>query len=669
MFKLLTPLTYWLLTAVWACVLYFCITRLRHRKIQSAFFATALLILMVDAIRTLFESTYFGTWRTAQAGLLPIWITHLLSRPEMVFIPKIVNLAAGTWIAFVLFKKWLPLEEVEHLRIEQYIKELESKTEEQRQTELALRQSEEQFRNIVESSPMGIHLYTLHSNGDMIFTGANSAADSFMGIDHAPLIGKRIEEAFPTLEFSEIPNQYKDACAFGRPWQTEDIRYRNGRIESAFQVTAFRTMPGQIAVQFLDITERKQIEESLTLTQFTVDNAAVSIFWITPNGSFTYVNNAACEMFGYPRDRLLTMSVPDLTPDSSIRTMVWEKLKAIHHMTFEITGLKQDGTTFPMEVTSHYIRFEEQEFEFAFILDRSKRKQAERTIAELNQNLEKLIIERTRDLEHKAAELETANIRLTEVDRLKSALLSTVSHELKTPLTSIIGYTKLTHRDFSRDFLPLTTGNTSLAKRSTRLSENLSVISDEASRLLRLIDNFLILSKIKAGTAFNQRQPLDMHAIIQRAIGLSQSYFTAYPDVSLEVNIPAELPQIMGDPDSLTQVLLNLLDNGAKFSTKGAVRLTADTTIADTIRIMVSDEGPGIPEEEHDKIFETFHQIFEDNDCHIKPPGAGLGLSICKQIVNAINGDIWVECPNSGGCTFIVKLPVATPEEIEAFQS
>lgn len=114
----------------------------------------------------------------------------------------------------------------------------------------------------------------------------------------------------------------------------------------------------------------------------------------------------------------------------------------------------------------------------------------------------------------------------------------------------------------------------------------------------------------------------------------------------------------MGNPDSMTQVLLNLLDNGAKFSGNGTVRLTADTTSTNKLRITISDDGPGIPEQERDKIFEPFHQVY-DEEYHIsKPTGAGLGLSICKHIIDDLNGSINVNCPDSGGCSFIIELPV-----------
>jgi len=651
MFNYLSPLTYWILIIIWSTILLFCIKRLVHRKIESAFFTTVLVILTIDAIRTLFESLYFGVWYTSVAGILPKSTFEFLIRPELVIIPKLVNLVAAVWIALLFMKKWLPQEEDEQFRTSQHLKELEDRTQEQAVIEESLRKSEERFRNIIEASPMGIHLYELTPGGELILTGANPAANDILGIDHNLLLGKRIEEAFPSLEFSDIPNRYKEICANGKPWQTEDLHYKDGAISGAFQVYAFQTLPGHMAAKFIDITERKQTEEALSMTQFTMDNAAVSIFWIKPNGSFTYINTAACDLLGYNRSELMNMEVMDLTPDISIRETVLERIKADKHMTFEIDIQKKDGTVIPVEVTSHYIRFGENEFEFAFVIDLTKHKEVEAALAAMNKNLEELVAERT-------SKLEEMNIQLTEVDRLKSALLSTVTHELKTPLTSIIGYTKLTNRDFVRDFLPLASGNRSLTRRGDRVSENLSVIGQEATRLLALIDNFLALSRIKAGNDTGQKQLLNMEETIGHVARLSQSYFASQPDISLTMNIEKDLPSILANPDTMPQAILNLLDNAAKFADQGEVSLNARVSDNGNLRISVSDNGPGIPECERVRIFEAFHQICADNDCNIKPSGTGMGLPITKQIVENHGGTIWLECPDSGGCTFIVELPI-----------
>lgn len=658
MFNYLTPLTYWILIIIWSAILLFCVKRVRRQKFESAFFATVLVILSIDAGRTLFENLYFGAWYTSVVGILPKWVFEILVRPELVFIPKIVNLVAAIWIALLLSQKWLPQEEDERLKIEKHIKELEDRTEEQRLIDSALRESEERFRNIVEASPMGIHLYELQPSGELIFIGANPAADAILGISHGPLAGKRIEEAFPALEFTNIPDQYKDICTFGRPWQTEDLRYKDGVITGVFQVYAFQTSPGCMATQFMDITERKRTEETLSMTQFTVDNAAISVFWIKPGGTFFYVNKAASEMLGYERAELMSMRIADLTPDISIREAVLEKIKIRGHMTFELQALKKDGTLIPVEITSHYIRFGEQEFEFAFVVDLTKRKQTELALADLNKNLEKLIAERTLDLENKAAELEEANIRLTEMDRLKSTLITSVTHEFKTPLTSIIGYAKLAGKDFGKHFQPLISDDEELSNKGERMRDNLSVIGMEGSRLLGLIDNFLALSRIQAKPGAWQKHSVNIRETIERAAGLSQPHFAAHPNLSLQVDMEPELPSVEADPDNIVQVILNLLDNAVKFANSGIVSLHACVADNGDLRISVSDNGPGIPAEDRDKIFEAFHQVCSDAECHNKPSGVGMGLAICKQIVENYGGKIWLECPESGGSEFIVELPV-----------
>lgn len=658
MFNYLTPIIYWMLIILWSAILWFCIKRLRHKKIASALFATILVILTIDALRTLFESVYFGAWYSSIAGILPSSVYRFLMRPELVFIPKLVNLAAAILIVLLLRSKWLPQEEEEQSRTDKHLREKEEQSEKQRQTETALHESEEQFRNIVEATPMGIHQYELGPDGELVFTGANPAADTILGIDHNELAGKSILEAFPALEFTEIPDRYKEICTTGRPWQTEDIHYKDGHIAGAFQVHAFQTLPGRMAAQFLDITERKRTDEKLHMTQFAVDNAAISIFWLTFDGTITYVNNAACEMLGYRRDELLSMNVAELTPDSSVRPMVLKKIKADRHMTFDIKISTRTGDIISAEITSHYIHFGDQEFEFSFVVDQTQRKQAEKALEDLNRNLEMLTIERTRDLQNKAVELEEANMRLNDVDRLKSALLSSVTHELKTPLTSIIGYTKLTERDFSRDIIPLLSGNTSLARRGRRIEENLSVIGQESTKLLGLIDNFLALSKIRSGAGTGSMQPLDVAEIIKRATGLSLSYFSSQPNISLEVDMAEGLPTVQADPNNLVQVIVNLLDNAAKFAGQGVVQLRSGLTGKGMVYISVSDDGPGIPESDRDKVFEPFHQVCQDEDCTIKPQGAGTGLSICKHIVEHYGGTIRLECPDSGGSIFIVELPV-----------
>lgn len=129
-------------------------------------------------------------------------------------------------------------------------------TERKKATE-DLKVSEQKFRSIIESSPMGIHLYELRDD-DLIFIGANPSADRILGVDNSRFIGMKIEEAFPPLKDTEVPKRYREAAEYGRLWQTQQIDYKDNKIKGAFEVYAFRTSPGKIAVMFLDVTGRKK---------------------------------------------------------------------------------------------------------------------------------------------------------------------------------------------------------------------------------------------------------------------------------------------------------------------------------------------------------------------------------------------------------------------------
>ena len=137
---------------------------------------------------------------------------------------------------------------------------LRAEVEERRGIEARLRESESRVRSIVESSPMGIHLYRLEGPDRLVLTGSNPAGDRILGTSVGPLVGRTIEEAFPGLAGTEVPDRYRRLCAEGGSWGTE-IAYRDDRFRGAYEVHAFQTAPGMMAVMFLDVTERRQAEE------------------------------------------------------------------------------------------------------------------------------------------------------------------------------------------------------------------------------------------------------------------------------------------------------------------------------------------------------------------------------------------------------------------------
>lgn len=290
--------------------------------------------------------------------------------------------------------------------------------------------------------------------------------------------------------------------------------------------------------------------------------------------------------------------------------------------------------------------------------DITKQKEATAALAQFNRRLESLVEDRTRELVEKAAELEAANDRLVELDALKSSFVSSVSHEVRTPLTSILGFARLIERDFHRYYLPLGEDRPGLASKGARIVNNLRVIDREGERLTRLISEFLDLAKIEYGSLRWQESKVALIPFLNQVADSVRGMFSDRPNVDFIVDIAPRLPEIRIDQDRLQQVLCNLINNAVKFTTAGAVTLRAFMRGATTLHLAVSDTGIGIPVNELERIFEKFHQVGQ------KPAGAGvsrgtgLGLTICRQIVQHYGGSIWVESESGQGSTFHVTLPV-----------
>lgn len=136
-----------------------------------------------------------------------------------------------------------------------------------RAIENALRESEEKFRSFLESCPQGIHLYTRKSDGNLVLRGYNPAADRILKLDHSSLVGLGIGDAFPGLAGTEVVEKYRDICMSGKSWQTEQVVYKDDRIEGIFEVHAFQTEPGSMAVFFQDVTARRRMEAELQKIQ------------------------------------------------------------------------------------------------------------------------------------------------------------------------------------------------------------------------------------------------------------------------------------------------------------------------------------------------------------------------------------------------------------------
>ncbi|MFG1480767.1 sensor histidine kinase KdpD [Xanthobacter sp. V4C-4] len=227
-----------------------------------------------------------------------------------------------------------------------------------------------------------------------------------------------------------------------------------------------------------------------------------------------------------------------------------------------------------------------------------------------------------------------------ETDRLRSALLTSISHDLKTPLASIMGSAG-TLRDFAD------------ALSGAARAELLTTIEEEAQRLNRFIANLLDMTRLESGAIAPRAAPHDVGEIVGTALRRAQPILKHH---AVAVDIDRDLPLLRLDPVLFEQVLFNLLDNAAKYAPPGSkVEIRAGARDGEVV-IEVRDEGPGIPEEERARVFDKFHRVHKEDRVR---PGTGLGLAICRGFVEAMGGSIVAVGRAGGGTAFVITFPTA----------
>ncbi|MFQ5351636.1 MAG: ATP-binding protein, partial [Candidatus Binatia bacterium] len=257
-------------------------------------------------------------------------------------------------------------------------------------------------------------------------------------------------------------------------------------------------------------------------------------------------------------------------------------------------------------------------------------------------------------VQERTKELQEINSRLTENDRLKTEFLSNVSHELRSPLAAISSASKIISRY----------GDDENKRTGKKFSQ---VIMDESDRLGRLINDLLDLAKIEAGRVEWNMEPLGDPGDLLAGVVTTFKPLADESDIALELECARNLPGIIGDRDRLIQVLTNLLSNAMKFTPAGGQILVSGQHHVhhgqDSVLIAVQDSGPGIPEDELEKVFDRFHQVKTKKKTINKPKGTGLGLAICREVISYHGGEIWAETAPGGGARMVFYLPVAATDE------
>lgn len=261
-----------------------------------------------------------------------------------------------------------------------------------------------------------------------------------------------------------------------------------------------------------------------------------------------------------------------------------------------------------------------------------------REIMSYSQSLE----EKSNELERTTNELRQANERLRDLDNLKNNFITTVTHELRTPITSIKAMSRL-----MLDFDQMS---------PEKKSEFLGIIVSESERLARLVNQVLDVEKLNSDNAPWKKTAFDLGPLLGRTTAGVEHLFRE-KGVALELTLPQGETWLHGDEDRMTQVVVNLLSNALKFTSplSGKVHLQLNRHGNRAI-LSCSDNGPGIPEDKRQLVFDRFTQLNQASSG--KPQGSGLGLYITKNIVERHNGEISVQESASGGAEFLVSIPL-----------
>jgi len=251
------------------------------------------------------------------------------------------------------------------------------------------------------------------------------------------------------------------------------------------------------------------------------------------------------------------------------------------------------------------------------------------------------VIEYSHELEKAHTELKKANEQLKELDRMKDEFLSTITHELRTPLTSIRAFTEIMQADPNID--------------SDRRQEFLDIVVKEADRLTRLVNQVLDLAKLESQRFDWQIEAFDLPELALDGTRRVEQLLEQ-SRIALSLNLSPDLPPVLGDKDKILQVIINLVSNAQKVmeTTGGTLDVTVSKTEEGAL-VTITDNGPGIAEEDKHKIFDRFYQARQQESGN--PMGVGLGLSISQKIVEHLNGRIWVESELGVGSAFCFTLP------------
>jgi len=329
-------------------------------------------------------------------------------------------------------------------------------------------------------------------------------------------------------------------------------------------------------------------------------------------GKITEANRSSESIFGYTREELLQMSVEDLIsgePPYSFAEALSLINKALH-----------EGT---------------QKFEWLCKRKNDELFWAEIAITPTSATKERRVLAVVSDITERK-----------EMEKMKESLLANISHEMRTPLASMLGFLEFVIENKTEE---------------EQLKDYHITMHKEAVRLNEMITNFLDMQRLKSSLHQYDFKPIDVRELLDDVVAI---FANPYAKNTITVCAPSDLPAVFGEDELLHQALGNLISNALKYSSVGSEVIVDAFPTDDMVVISVKDKGIGIPSKSLDRIFDTFYRVEGASKRHVS--GSGLGLALVKGIVEAHNGRVWAESTLGQGSTFYVSLPVADSARCQA---
>lgn len=496
----------------------------------------------------------------------------------------------------------------------------------------ALRESERTLKLVIENLLDGV--ITIDERG--VIESVNRAAETIFGYQAIELTGKNVRVLMPE------PDRSGHDGYIGRYLETGDARiigigrdveglHKDGTIFpmnlgiSEIMVDGHKRFTGVVR----DLTGQRRAEELTMRYGRIMENMIEEVYFFDAQTlKFLEANRGALENLGYTIEELRELRPFEIGGTGSLEAFE-ERLEPLrsgeqHRITYESTGRRADGSVYDVETSIELSHLEARPVFVAMVQDITARKQAQR------------------ELRIAKEQAETAN-------RAKSEFLSSMSHELRTPLNAILGFGQLLQFD----------PDASLGLKQKQAVEH---ILEGGKQLLTLIDMVLELSKIEAGRVVLSIETIDPTPAVGDCLGLVRS-MAEKAGVTLNDHFSgAPAPYVRGDYARFKQVLLNFVSNAIKYNReKGTVTVAWRETPDGSLRITIADTGRGIPVDLGDQIFQPFTRLgLESTDIE----GTGIGLTITKQLVEMMGGQVGFESELDAGSTFWFELPISEGQEI-----